>query len=136
MPNPDPAQTELGYTIVYVPNVAEALAFYERAFGIARGFLHASGMYGELATGATKLAFADERQCPLAGQFAPNRPDGPAPAIEVAFVVSDVARAYERALAAGAAGAAPPEDKPWGQTVAYVRDLNGVFVELCTAVRG
>ena len=25
-----------------------------------------------------------------------------------------------------------PQDTPWGQTVAYVLDLNGFWVELCT----
>ncbi|MFO0110274.1 MAG: VOC family protein, partial [Alphaproteobacteria bacterium] len=27
-----------------------------------------------------------------------------------------------------------PEQKPWGQTVAYVRDLNGFLVEICSPV--
>jgi hypothetical protein len=29
--------------------------------------------------------------------------------------------------------AAEPVTKPWGQTLAYVRDLNGVLVELASA---
>ena len=48
----------LRYTILYVGDVAAALDFYERAFGLARGFLHETGDYGELATGDTKLAFS------------------------------------------------------------------------------
>ena len=47
-------------------------------------------------------------------------------AIEAASVKVD------RALKAGAASVTPPETKPWGQTVAYVRDNNGFLVELCT----
>jgi lactoylglutathione lyase len=47
-----------GYTIIYVPDVAASLAFFTRAFGLARRFLHESGTYGELETGATTLAFA------------------------------------------------------------------------------
>jgi hypothetical protein len=27
---------------------------------------------------------------------------------------------------------AEPEAKPWGQTVGYLRDLDGVLIELCT----
>ena len=53
---------------------------------------------------------------------------------EGSFVTDDVASAYKKALAAGAAKVTPPKEKPWGQTVAYVRDLNGFLVELCTAV--
>ena len=46
----------------------------------------------------------------------------------------DVATAWERALAAGATAVAEPGVKPWGQTVAYVRDPFGVLVEICTPV--
>ncbi len=49
---------KFGYTIVYVPDVAASLAFFEKAFGLERRFLHESGTYGELATGETALAFA------------------------------------------------------------------------------
>ena len=49
---------KFGYTIVYVPDVAASLAFFERAFGLKRRFLHDSGTYGELETGDTTLAFA------------------------------------------------------------------------------
>ena len=49
---------KLGYTIVYVPDVAASLAFFEQAFGLTRRFLHESGTYGELDTGATTLSFA------------------------------------------------------------------------------
>jgi hypothetical protein len=30
----------------------------------------------------------------------------------------------------------PPEQMPWGQTVAYVADLDGFLVELCTPMGG
>lgn len=49
---------KFAYTILYVPDVASSLAFFEQAFGINRRFLHESGDYGELDTGATTLAFA------------------------------------------------------------------------------
>ena len=49
---------KFGYTIVYVANVAETLTFYKEAFGFETRFLRESGMYGELDTDATALAFA------------------------------------------------------------------------------
>jgi lactoylglutathione lyase len=49
---------KFGYTIVYVPSVTQALTFYKDAFGFETRFLHDSEQYGELATGATILAFA------------------------------------------------------------------------------
>ena len=49
------------YTLVYVADVAASLAFFERAFGLKTRFLHESGAYGEVDTGAsgTTLAFVD-----------------------------------------------------------------------------
>ena len=48
---------QLGYTILYVPDVPATLKFYEAAFGLTTRFLHESGDYGELETGSTALAF-------------------------------------------------------------------------------
>ncbi|MFA6038477.1 MAG: VOC family protein [Legionellales bacterium] len=122
------------YTIIYVPDVEAALFFYERAFSIKRLFLHESMQYGELATGSTKLAFASEIMAESNGvDFISNRStSNKAPGFEIAFVADDVAAAYQQALAAGAIDVKGPIEKPWGQTVAYVRDLNGVLVEICS----
>ena len=46
----------------------------------------------------------------------------------------DVPAAHARAVEAGARELAGPKQKPWGQTVSYVRDPNGVLIELCTPV--
>ena len=50
----------LGYVILYVKDVSASLAFYEVAFGLSRRFFHEDNgkAYGELETGATRLAFA------------------------------------------------------------------------------
>ena len=123
----------LGYVIHYVPDVAAAVAFYEAAFGLDRRFLHESGAYAEMETGATALAFASETLSEGNGiAFRRTRPDGDAPAIEIGLVTAEVEAAHRRALEAGAVAAAPPKAKPWGQVVAYVRDLNGALVELCS----
>jgi len=123
-----------GYTIVYVPDVGQALAFYEKAFRLKKKFLHESKEYGELEAGKTVLAFASEnlvQDLP----FVPNRSGNLAAGFEIAFVTSDISKAYERALSAGADPLKAPEQKP-GQWVGYVRDLNGVIVELCTPISG
>ena len=125
-----------GYTIVYVADPARSLAFFERAFGFERRFLHESGGYGELETGATALAFAQHEVarsnlgCDYVAAGASASPLG----IEIGLVTDDVSAAFERALQAGAEGLAPPVIKPWGQTVAYVRCPDGTLVELCTAM--
>ncbi|HLD67103.1 MAG TPA: VOC family protein [Pseudomonas sp.] len=127
---------KFGYTIIYVPDVAASLAFFEAAFGFARRFLHESGDYGELETGETTLAFAAHALGAL------NFPEGFVAAdasaqplgIEVAFVTPDIAQAHATALAAGASEVKAPESKPWGQTLSYVRCPDGTLVELCTPV--
>lgn len=123
----------LGYVIVYVPNITEAVEFYGAAFGLSARFVHESG-YAEMETGVTALAFATEALGAHNGvAVRPNRmSDAQAAGVEIAFVVPDIEAAFRRAIDAGAAAVAPPTDKPWGQTVAYVRDLNGFLVELCT----
>ena len=130
------SELKLGYFIVYVPNVVATVEFYERAFGLSRRFVHESGMYAELETGATALAFAEENFTPTHGQFAPNRPTTKPAGAEIGFVAADVDAAYQRALAAGAVSVLAPVTKPWGQIVAYVRDRDGFLVELCSAMSG
>ena len=126
----------LGYVILYVPDVAATLSFYETVFGVKRRFLHESGQYGEVDTGATALAFAAEALVETTCHgFRRNRPNETPAGAEVAFVVEDVQRAYKTAVSKGATALVAPLRKPWGQTIAYVRDCNGFLVELCDEVR-
>lgn len=127
---------KLGYTILYVPNVAESLSFFESAFGLSRRFLHESGDYGELETGETTLAFASHDlgkiNFPM-GFIAASESSQPL-GFEVAFVTPTVEAAHAKALAAGAVEVKAPETKPWGQVVSYVRCPDGSLVELCSPV--
>ena len=129
---------KLGYTIIYVPNVAESLSFFESAFGLSRRFLHESGDYGELETGETTLAFAShelgEMNFPL-GFVAASESSKPL-GFEVALVTPAVLEAHAKALKAGAAELKAPESKPWGQVVSYVRCPDGTLVEICSPVGG
>ena len=125
----------LGYVLVYVPDVGRAVDFWQRAFGLEVGFAHDSGQYTELATGPTTLGFVDETLAEAnGGRFRRNRPDGETAGIEIALTTPDVEAAYAQALAAGAVAVKAPATKPWGQVVSYVRDPDGVLIELCTAM--
>ncbi|HEX5784687.1 MAG TPA: VOC family protein [Burkholderiaceae bacterium] len=124
---------KLGYTILYVPDVRASLRFYEQAFGLATKFLHEGGDFGELDTGGTSLAFCSLNLLQQMGKT-PGRADVARPVSEVALVTADVPAAFARAVAAGATPLQAPEDMPWGQTVAYVADPDGFWVELCTPV--
>ena len=125
---------KLGYTILYVKDVPRAVAFYEDAFGISRKFVHEAGMYAEMDTGGTTLSFAafGLAKSNLPCGFRENPPEKSPAGFEIALVTDDVATAYERALSAGATAVCPPVTKPWGQIVAFVRDKDGIVVELCS----
>jgi len=132
--SPQPAS--LGYVILYVHDVAASLAFYEAAFGLARRFFHDDNgkAYGELETGAARLAFAS---LALAKEHLQQEVTVASPAkaplgFEIALVTPDVPALFARAVKAGATVVSTPATKPWGQTVAYLRDNAGHLVELCT----
>jgi lactoylglutathione lyase len=125
-----------GYTILYVRDVSASLDFYERAFAQRRRFLHDSGQYAELDTGGTALAFAavELAASNLPAEFRPQAPGESAAAFEVCFVSEDVGGAFDRAVREGAEPVSPPQTKPWGQDVAYVRDPDGMLVEIASPV--
>jgi len=127
---------QFAYTIIYVPDVPASLRFFEQAFGFAIKFLHESNMYGELNTGATTLAFAAHAMGDMnypGGHIAADSAEKPL-GMEVAFVTEDLHSAHARALAAGATELTAPVERPWGQSVSYLRCPDGSLVELCTPI--
>jgi uncharacterized glyoxalase superfamily protein PhnB len=130
----------LGYTLLYVEDVPATMEFYQRAFGLEQRMLTPEGDYGELNTGTTTLSFVVNELANAnlahAGGFTPMSTEVAPPAISICFVTSDVQGVVEAALAAGARSYVDPAEKPWGQTVAYVRDPNGVLVEVASPIGG
>jgi catechol 2,3-dioxygenase-like lactoylglutathione lyase family enzyme len=126
----------LGYVIFYVNDVAASLAFYEKALGLARRFFHDDNgkAYGELETGATRLAFVSLvlAQEHLKQEIVAAAPDKSPLGVEIALTTPDVPALFARAVKAGAVAVSEPTTKPWGQTVAYLRDNSGFLVEICT----
>jgi lactoylglutathione lyase len=125
---------KFGYTILYVSDVTQSIVFYEKAFGFVRKFITPENDYGELLTGETTLAFASKSlaNSNLKNGFLESQLGEKPFGIEIGFVTEDVAITLEKALLAGAIVAEEPKQKPWGQTVAYVRDVDGFLIEICT----
>lgn len=125
---------KFAYTIQYVKDVERSLAFYEKAFGFARRFIAPDASYGELVSGETTLSFAAHTlaESGLKGGFIKSDPAGKPFAVEVGFVTDNVEATLQSAIDAGATLLEEPKTKPWGQTVAYVRDPEGFLVEICT----
>lgn len=122
------------YTLLYVHDVPRSVEFYERAFGLTRRFVGDEGNYAEMETGGTALGFvaADFARQSLPDGFQANDRSRPPAGIEIAFTTLDVPAAFARAVSAGALPVSQPSQKPWGQHVAYVRDLDGVLVEIAS----
>lgn len=125
---------KFAYTILYVQDVAKTIEFYEQAFGFTRKFISPDNSYGELLVGETTLSFAATTLAKsnlkdgfLESSLA-NKPFG----IEIGFTTTNVDETLLKAVAAGATLVEQPKTKPWGQVVAYVRDLDGFLIEICT----
>ncbi|MEH2456932.1 VOC family protein [Nostoc sp.] len=123
---------KFSYTILYVKDVAQSVAFYEKAFGLKQQFIHESKQYAEMETGGTTLAFASNElaKSNLPQGFQENSLSNLPAGIEVGFLTDDIAAALSRAIEAGAVVVVDAKVKPWGQTVAYVRDLDGILIEI------
>jgi lactoylglutathione lyase len=126
---------KLGYTIIYVEHVPSTVAFYETAFGLNCSFIHESNIYAEMETGETILAFAGNEAAEMNGlAIVPNVPANAAAGWEICFLTDEVEKAFERAVSNGCNPVSQPSEKPWGQTVSYVRDLNGCLIEIASPV--
>lgn len=126
-----PCATMRLYALAYVPDPAASVAFYAKAFGVPARFVADGATYAELDTPGVVMGFVADRQAETnVPDYRRNRAGGAPGGFEFGFEVADIDAAWQRALAAGAVPYAPPLDKPWGQRIAYVRDPDGILVEL------
>lgn len=124
-------ELKLDGVMVWVGNVPATVAFYEQAFGRTVQMMNEEKTYAQMSTGETTLSFAHEGAAQATGvQIRPNREKDVAPAFQLALVSKDVDAAFAQATKAGAQVAVAVVEKPWGQHLGYLRDLNGLLVEL------
>ena len=128
---------KFAYTILYVEDVNQTITFYESAFGFQKKFSTPEGDYGELISGETTLAFASIKlgETNFSKGFQKSslqqRPFG----IELAFTTDNIEADFQKAIAAGAVEEEAVVQKPWGQKVGYLRDINGFLIEICTPIQ-
>jgi lactoylglutathione lyase len=125
------------YLILYVEEVEKSMNFYKNTFDTQIKFITPEKDYGELLTGETTISFAslnlansNIKQGFLSSK-AQEKPFG----IELGFTTDHVESLVEKAITNGAV---PYEDisvKPWGQKVAYIKDLDNYLVEICTEIQ-
>jgi uncharacterized glyoxalase superfamily protein PhnB len=125
---------KFAYTILYVKDVEKTIVFYEKAFDFARKFITPDNSYGELLVGETTLSFASitlansNLKDGFMKSSLTNKPFG----IEIGFTTDNVEETVTAAINAGGTLLESPKTKPWGQVVAYVRDIDGFLIEICT----
>jgi len=127
---------KFAYTILYVEDVVKTISFYEQAFGFTKKFITPDNSYGEVISGETTLSFASKTLAlsNLKDGFTESDLNEKPFGIEIGFTTDDVQATINKAIEAGAKLYVEPKEKPWGQVVAYVRDLDGFLIEICTPV--
>ncbi|MFN0200318.1 MAG: VOC family protein [Bacteroidia bacterium] len=127
---------KFGYTILYVSDVTKSIEFYEKSFGFTRKFITDENDYGELQTGQTSISFASTELASsnLKNGFIKSDISQKPFATELGLVTENVSEVVALALNNGATILEEPIEKPWGQTVAYIRDLDGFLIEICTPI--
>ncbi len=125
---------KLGYTILYASDVTKSVEFYEAAFGFKRKFITPENDYAELSTGETTISFAslELANSNLKNGFMVSKQTEKPFGMELALVTEHVEEIISKAISHGAILVENPIQKPWGQTVGYVRDINGFLLEICT----
>jgi lactoylglutathione lyase len=121
---------KLNYVIIYVEDAVKAAEFYQKAFGLKTRFIHESKMYTEMESGETILAFANNEMLHINTGIEAQK--GIKKCFEIVFSTDNVKKAFEEAVSNGAKEIKKPEEKPWGQTVAYVQDSFGTIIEICS----
>lgn len=128
-------KTTVGYVIFYVDDVRATLDHWCDAYGCTEKFMHDSGQYGELDTGATTIGFAGDGLMAQNGvKYRPNRGKDLPIGAQVSFVTRDPSGLMSAATKRGAVVVKKLEEKPWGQTSGLLRDPNGILVEVCTPI--
>lgn len=120
------------YVILYVNNFEETIHFYRNILGLPVKMQQ--GTYVEFDTGATILSINTRDSVrEEIGLDVPNVLSD-AQTFEIGFVVDDVQATIETLRTQGVTVVKEPVVKPWGQTVAYVADPDGHYIEICTSV--
>jgi lactoylglutathione lyase len=123
---------KLGYIILYVEDLEKTKQFYGELLGLE--LKNEFGTYIEFDTGSTILSMNTRENVreltdlPIPEGFKTEQ------TMELGFVTDDVEGTIEKARQAGVRVLVEPVKKPWGQTVAYMEDPDGHYIEICTPI--
>lgn len=118
------------YTGIRVKNLKRSIEFHTKTMGmreVGRRKMEAGGTFVELKSRGCEQVL-ELNYYPPGKKFYEKYVEG-SELDHLAFRCSDVRRDYRKALACGATSAVEPWDEG-GYTLAFVRDPNGVWIEL------
>lgn len=118
------------YIILYVSDQEKSIEFYRDQLGLPVRAEH--GTYIEFDTGSTILAINTKEFVRELLEF--PVPDQTSHSFEIGFVVEDVETTIKTLESQGVPVLMKPTKKPWGQTVAYVSDPDGHYIEICSSM--
>lgn len=120
------------YVILYVNDFEKTMHFYKDILGLPVKMQQ--GSYVEFDTGVITLSI-NTRQS-VKEEIGLDVPESPfsSQTFEIGFIVEDVPATIDKLRALDVPVIKEPVTKPWGQTVAYVADPDGHYIEICTSM--
>ena len=118
------------YTGIRVRDLERSIEFYNKIMGmkqVERGSMRAGGVFVQLRSQNSKQVL-ELNYYPPGKKFYEEYVEG-SELDHLAFWCDDVRESYEKALSGGATSAVEPWDES-GYTLAFVRDPDGIWIEL------
>lgn len=123
---------KMKYTILYVNDVEASIQFYHHILGFPIKLRVES--YVEFDTGEVTLSINSRQDVKESLGLPVPEAVSSSQTFEIGFVVDDVNKTIASLKEKGVPVIKEPAKKPWGQTVSYVSDPDGHFIEICDAV--
>ncbi|MBR0580401.1 VOC family protein [Bacillus sp. FSL W7-1034] len=123
---------KMKYTILYVNDVEASIQFYHHILGFPIKLRVES--YVEFDTGEVTLSINSRQDVKESLGLPVPEAVSSSQTFEIGFVVDDVNETIASLKEKGVPVIKEPDKKPWGQTVSYVSDPDGHFIEICDAV--
>ncbi|AUZ27390.1 glyoxalase [Bacillus subtilis] len=120
------------YLILYVSDSKRSIHFYQDILGLPIRAEH--GTYVEFETGSTILAVNTRESAREITPLDIPDPSASSHTFEIGFVTENVEAVIKRVREQGVTIIGEPKVKPWGQTVAYIADPDGHYIEICSLI--